>query len=160
MSDKEVMKLDGAAQLIAVLKALPQVTEDAVMKRGVSRGAARLRTLMRRAAPRRTGTLAKSIGIKRVAKRTKGRFAYRVGLMNRYYYKTLDVGRAAYTKKDGTQVSASSDFKSIGTQIKRTWDAAKPQIGNVIIEEATKEFAKEVGKLSARSGYRNSRSGL
>ena len=152
---KEGMKLNGAAQLIAVLKELPQITEDVVMRKGVARGAARLRTLMRRAAPRRTGTLQKSIGIKRIQKRTKGSFKYKVGLLTRNYYKVLDAGRKAYTKKDGTQVSAAPDFKSLGTNIKRTWDTAKSQIGDIIVEEATKEFSREAGKLAARSGYRN-----
>ena len=35
---KEVMKLNGAAQLIAVLKELPQITEDVVMRKGACRG--------------------------------------------------------------------------------------------------------------------------
>jgi hypothetical protein len=154
MSDKEVMTLNGAAALIAALKELPMITEDVVMRKGITRAAARLRTLMRRAAPRRSGTLAKSIGIKRIGKR-KGNPKYKVGLLTRQYYKTLDAGRKAYTKKDGTQVSAAPDFKGTGTEIKRTWDSAKNQVANIVVEEATKEFAREAGKLAARSGYRN-----
>lgn len=154
MSDKEVMTLNGAAALIAALKELPMITEDVVMRKGITRAAARLRTLMRRAAPRRSGTLAKSIGIKRIGKR-KGNPKYKVGLLTRQYYKTLDAGRKAYTKKDGSRVNASPDFQGQGTQIKNTWEGAKNQVANIVVEEATKEFAREAGKLAIKSGYRN-----
>lgn len=153
MSQKEVMKLNGAAQLIAVLKELPQVTEEKVMRKGLVAAAGRLRTYMRRAATRVTGLLAKSIRVKRY-RTPKGQTVVKVGLRTNYFYKVLDLGRKAYTRKDGTEVSASPPMAGKGTQIENTWNSRKKEIADLVIDEATKEFAREAGKLAAKSGYR------
>lgn len=152
-SQKETMTLKGASQLIAVLKELPQVTEEKVMRKGLVAAAGRLRTYMRRAAARVTGLLAKSILVKRY-RTPKGQTVIKVGLRKNFFYKVLDGGRKAYTRKDGTQVAASPDMKGQGTGIERTWESHKREIANMAIDEATKEFAKQAGALAAKSGYR------
>lgn len=153
MSEKQVMKLNGAAQLIAVLRELPQVTEEKVMRKGLVAAAGRLRTYMRRAAARVSGLLAKSILVKRY-RTPKGQTVIKVGLRKNFFYKVLDGGRKAFTRKDGTQVAASPDMKGKGTQIENTWNTKRNEIANMVIEEATKSFAVEAGKLAAKSGYR------
>lgn len=158
MSEKQVMKLNGAAQLIAVLKELPQVTEEKVMRKGLVSAAGRLRTYMRRSAARISGLLAKSILVKRY-RTPKGQTVIKVGLRKNFFYKVLDGGRKAFTRKDGTQVAASPDMKGKGTQIENTWNAKRNEIANMVIEEATKSFAVEAGKLAAKSGYRKTGGG-
>jgi hypothetical protein len=153
MSNKETVQLNGAAQLIAVLRELPQVTEEKVMRKGLVAAGGRLRTYMRRAAARITGLLAKSIRVKRY-RTPKGQTIVKVGLRRNYFYKVLDAGRKAFTRKDGTEVSASPEMKSQGTGIERTWESRKKEIADMVITEATKEFAREAGRLAAKSGYR------
>jgi hypothetical protein len=150
---KSTMTLKGAAELRAALTALPQITEEKVVGVGLSRAAARLRTYMKRAASKVSGMLRKSIGSRRVGKR-KGNPKYVVGLTKNFYYKVLDAGRKAYTKADGTQVAGTPNFKSNGTQIEQTWNAKKEEIANLVVEESTKAFAREAGKLYAKSGGR------
>lgn len=154
MSEESIKyKLTGAEALISVLKELPQVTEEKVMTRGLSRAGARLRTYMRRAATKVSGLLRQSIGLKKIGRR-KNNPKYKVGLLQNFYYKTLDGGRKAFTRKDGSQVKAQPTFQGKGTQIENTYLAKREEIANLVVEEATKEFAKETGKLVAKSGYR------
>lgn len=142
--------LKGAAELKAALAALPQITEDKVMRRGLAVGAARLRTYMRMAATRVSGTLRKSIGIKRIGK-NKQNPKYVVGLLTNAYYKVLDAGRKGFTR-NGNPVAGTTRFDSKGTQIENTYESRKAEIADIVVDEATKAFAKEAGKLYVKSG--------
>jgi hypothetical protein len=148
--NKTTMKLNGAAALTAALKALPQIAEEKVMRDGVVKSAARLRTYMRRATSRVSGLLAKSINTKR-RRSKKGEIKVTVGLTRNFYYKVLDLGRKAFTRKDGTEVAATRQFEGKGTQIEKTWESKRVEIANMIVEEATKSFAREAGKLAVKS---------
>ena len=152
MSDDAIRyQLKGADALISALKQVPVITEEKVLTRGLSRAGARLRTYMRRGASRVSGLLRQSIGLKRIGKR-RGNPKYKVGLITNAYYKVLDQGRRAFTRKDGTPVQAQPTFNSKGTGIKNTWEAKRTEIADLVVEEATKEFAKEMGKLYVKSG--------
>lgn len=144
-------QLKGADALISALKQVPVITEEKVLVRGLSRAGARLRTYMRRAASKVSGVLRQSIGLKKIGKR-KGNPKYKVGLITNAYYKVLDQGRKAFTRKDGTPVKAQPTFQGQGTQIKNTWESKKTEIADLVVDEATKEFAKEMGKLYVKSG--------
>jgi hypothetical protein len=136
-------QLKGADELIKALQELPVSVEKKVMTAGLSKGAARLRTYIRRAAPRISGELIKSIGIKRI----KGRqLKYKVGLLRNQYYRTLDIGRKPY-QRNGHPVAGTPKLKSEGIGIERAWMVHREEIANLIIEEAKKALAKEVGRL-------------
>lgn len=136
-------QLKGADDLLAALRELPMISETKVMRRGLSRGAARLRTYIKRTLPRVTGELIKSVGIKRL----KGRqLKYKVGLLRNQYYRTLDIGRKPYTR-NGNPVAGTPKLHSQGLGIERAWKVHREEIANLIIEEAKKELAKEVGRL-------------
>ena len=136
-------QLKGANELIRALQELPVAVEAKVMKAGLSKGAARLRTYIKRGAKRITGELVKSIGIKRL----KGRqLRYKVGLIRNQYYRTLDAGRRAY-QRNGNAVAGTPKLNSQGIGIERAWLVHREEIANLIIEEAKKALAKEVGRL-------------
>jgi hypothetical protein len=144
MSDKMItFQLKGADELVAALRELPIISEEKVMRRGLSRGGARLRTFMRRAAARVTGELQRSIGIRKL-KGKKPRYV--VGIIRNYYYSVLDKGRRPFTR-NGQSVAGTPNFKTKGTNIERTWLAHREEIAKMIIEEAKAEFAREAGKL-------------
>lgn len=144
------MKLKGADELIAALRQMPEISEQKVMRRGLSKGGARLRTFMRRSARRVTGELSRSIGLKKLRGKKP---RYVVGLITNAYYKVLDVGRKPH-RRNGNPVAGTPKFNSAGTGIERTWNTHKRDIAQLIIEEAKKEFAKEVGKLYVKRGGR------
>jgi hypothetical protein len=137
------MKLKGVDELLAALKAIPDIAEAKVMRRGLSRGGARLRTFMKRNARRITGELVKSIGLKKLRGKKP---RYIVGLITNRYYSVLDKGRKPFTR-NGRAVAGTPRFDSEGTGIERAWLAHREDIAQMIIDEAKKEFAKEAGKL-------------
>jgi hypothetical protein len=150
MSDQTVTyKLEGLEDLLTLMKQLPEVVERRVVKAGVRKAGSRLRTYMRRAAPRGDkGLLRKSITMKYV-----GNAKVKVGLNNRSYYKVLDVGRKAYKRKDGTQVRGTPSFKSEGTNIEKTWNTHKREIADLVVYGMKIEVFKEAGRMAIRGGY-------
>lgn len=153
------IKLRGAVELAAALKELPEIADTKVLNPGLSKGASRMRTLMRTRARRisKTGTLVKSIIVKRVRFKNKGRTnLYRVGLLTRQYYKVLDVGRKSYTRKSGHSYAGTSSFDSEGVGIEETWNMHKETIAQLIVDTAQAALAKEVGKLYAKRMFRRS----
>jgi hypothetical protein len=150
MSDQTVTyKLEGLEDLLTLMKQLPEVVERRVVKAGVRKAGSRLRTYMRRAAPRGDkGLLRKSITMKYV-----GNAKVKVGLNNRSYYKVLDVGRRAYKRKDGTQVRGTPSFNSQGTNIEKTWNIHKREIADLVIYGMKIEVFKEAGRMAIRGGY-------
>jgi hypothetical protein len=150
MSDQTVTyKLEGLEDLLTLMKQLPEVVERRVVKAGVRKAGSRLRTYMRRAAPRGDkGLLRKSITMKYV-----GNAKVKVGLNNRSYYKVLDVGRRAYKRKDGTQVRGTPSFNSQGTNIEKTWNTHKREIADLVIYGMKIEVFKEAGRMAIRGGY-------
>jgi hypothetical protein len=152
MSD--IYKLEGLEDLLRVMKELPEVVNRKVVKAGVRRSGARLRTYMRRAAPKGDkGLLRKAITMK-----YQGDNKVKVGLNSRQYYKVLDVGRKAYTRKDGTKVRASTgQWNTQGTGIAKTWESHKRDVADVMIQGMKTELYKEAGRMAVRGGYKRRR---
>ena len=95
-------KLEGLDELLNAMKVLPEMVNKKIVRAGVRIAGSRLRTYMRRAAPKGDkGLLRKSITMKYL-----GNNKVKVGLNTRQYYKVLEQGRKAYTRKDGTKVRA------------------------------------------------------
>jgi hypothetical protein len=147
----EIYKLEGLEDLLRVMKALPEVVNKRIVKAGVRKAGSRLRTYMRRAAPKgEKGLLRKSITMKYM-----GNNKVKVGLNSRQYYKVLDVGRKAYTRKDGTKVKASTGgWDTQGTGIARTWATHKKEIADLMIQGMKVELYKEAGRMAIRGGYK------
>lgn len=146
----EIYKLEGLEDLLLLLKQVPEVVEKKVVKAGVRGAGARLRTYMRRAAPKGDkGILKKSITMRYV-----GQNKVKVGLNTRQYYKVLDQGRKAYTRKDGTKVRGTEKFNTDGTNIAKTWSTHKREIADYMILKMKEALAKEAGRMAIRGGYR------
>jgi len=147
----EIYKLEGLEDLLRVMKALPEVVNKRIVKAGVRKAGSRLRTYMRRAAPKgEKGLLRMSITM-----RCMGNNKVQVGLITRQYYKVLDVGRKAYTRKDGTKVSASTGaWDTEGTGIAQTWARHKKEIADIMIQGMKIELFKEAGRMAVRGGYK------
>jgi hypothetical protein len=147
----EIYKLEGLEDLLRVMKALPEVVNKRIVRAGVRKAGSRLRTYMRRAAPKgEKGLLRKSITMKYM-----GNSKVKVGLNTRQYYKVLDVGRKAYTRKDGTKVKASTGaWDTKGTGIAQTWQRHKTEIADLMIQGMKVELFKEAGRMAVRGGYK------
>lgn len=147
-------KLEGLEDLLKLMKQAPEVVERRVVKAGVRLAGSRLRTFMRRAAPRGDkGLLRKSITMKYI-----GKTKVKVGLNTRQYYKTLDFGRKAYTrKKSGVEVKASPTMNTPGTMIEKTWLAHKRDVADIMIKGMRTELFKELGRMAIRGGYKRRR---
>jgi len=147
-------QLDGLDSLLEAMKVLPEKVNKNIVRAGVRMAGSRLRTFMRRAAPKgEKGLLRKSITMKYM-----GNNKVKVGLNSRQYYKVLDVGRKAYTRKDGTKVSASSgNFDSAGTGIAQTWALHKREIAELMVQGMKTELYKEAGRMAIRGGYKRRR---
>jgi hypothetical protein len=146
-------KLEGLEDLLLLLKSVPEVVEKRVVKAGVRGSGARLRTYMRRAAPKGDkGLLKKSITM-----RYDGQFKVKVGLNTRQYYKVLDQGRKAYTRKDGTKVRGTDKFRSDGTNIEKTWSAHKRDIADYMTQKMKEALWKEAGRLAVRGSWKRRR---
>ncbi|RLC39120.1 hypothetical protein DRH27_00540 [Candidatus Falkowbacteria bacterium] len=90
MTDKAKFELVGVKQLIDALRAVGPGVAKRAGKTGVRKAAVKMRTHMRQSAPRINGNLRKSLKYKAVRRRD-GTAVYRVGLFDRWYYKTLDM---------------------------------------------------------------------
>jgi hypothetical protein len=147
----EIYKLEGLEDLLRVMKTLPEVVNKRIVRAGVRKAGSRLRTYMRRAAPKgEKGLLRKSITMKYM-----GNNKVKVGLNSRQYYKVLDVGRKAYTRKDGTKVKASTGaWDTKGTGIAQTWQRHKKEIADIMIQGMKIELFKEAGRMAVRGGYK------
>ena len=133
MSDSGSFKIVGADLLKQLLEQFPDNVQKRAVNTGLGKAGGRLRTYLRRAAPTQSGTLKKSIGIKRDRKTGK----VKVGLMTRYYYKTLD-----FTTKRGPPLRPY--FENV-------WDSKREEITQMILDETIKAISAEAGKIYARS---------
>jgi hypothetical protein len=140
--------IKGADELISFLKQAPEQLAVKSGRVGATRASARLRTLIRRAAPRKTGKLRAEIKSK-----TSRRAAVAwVGLKGRFYYKTLEFGRKAHKRK-GHPVAASPDMARFAF-FKKAVDAHRATIFQMMIEQTRAALIKETVRLSARAGIR------
>jgi hypothetical protein len=152
-NDNDIYKLEGLEDLLRLMKTVPEVVEKRVVKAGVRGAGARLRTYMRRAAPKGDkGLLRKSITM-----RYEGQAKVRVGLNTRAYYKVLDQGRKAYRRKDGTEVRGTEKFNTQGTRIKETWDTHKRDIADYMTLKMKEALFKEIGRMAIRGSWNRRR---
>jgi hypothetical protein len=149
----DIYKLEGLEDLLRLMKSVPEVVEKKVVKAGVRGAGARLRTYMRRAAPKGDkGLLRKSITMK-----YRGNAKVQVGLNSNWYYKVLDQGRSAYTRKDGTKVRGTDKFNTQGTRIRETWNSHKREVADYMILKMKEALFKEVGRMAVRGGWNRRR---
>jgi hypothetical protein len=159
--------LKGAAELAACLQQMPDTAAVKAQRTGLSKGANRLRTYIRRAAPRKSGKLRNAI---RSALSRKKLVAYvKLGKIRgeskiRFYYKTIEYGRKAHMR--------GPPKKGIVNRLKRAVGrgkypvAASPQmatnffgwafvhhkteIAQLVVSETRVALFKNAGTLAAR----------
>jgi HK97 gp10 family phage protein len=136
MADSGSFKVDGIKELNQLLKTFSDNVKKRSTDTGLRQAGARLRTALRRAAPRQTGTLRNAIGSK-FDKRTG---TVKVGLMNRFYYKALEMN----TKRGAP----------LRPFFEATWKQNREQIADLIIQNTTKSLYQEAGKIYARTKAR------
>lgn len=132
MSDGIKLELIGADELQRTLKQFPDAVAKRARRRGLRRAAARLRTLLRRDAPKgESRELRRSIGVKNL------KYISSVGLQKNFYYRVLDApsDRGAPLRPWFEQ------------SVKRHQESA----AQLIITETKKAIAFEAGKAYARS---------
>ncbi len=120
----------GLKELKIQLDKFPDKVKNRVAKRGISKAAAKLRTFIRRAAPKISGELRRSIGVGR-AKRYPAAW---VGLRRNFFYKRLEF-----------------DYEEIHAFFLDAVDAHKSEILQMIIEETKKAMFEEAGKIYAKT---------
>ena len=131
--------LKGVPELEAVFKELPFSVSNRIRKTAISKGASKMRTLVRRDAPRISGNLRRAIGVKRsrrhpnawVGLNAKGR-----GTKVPYYYKTLDMK----TKRG----------RPLHPWFYESVKRHTPTVSRLILEESKKALVYEAGKAFAR----------
>jgi hypothetical protein len=137
MSDSGSFKLTGVSELNQLLATFTDNVKRRATDTGLRQAGARLRTALRRAAPRQTGTLRQSIG-SRFNKRDGKVY---VGLQTRFYYKTLSME----TKR--TNMRLNNYFEA-------TWKSNREHVAQLIIDNSIKSLYTEAGKIYARTKAR------
>jgi hypothetical protein len=132
MAEDGFKLLTDTRELGKVLDQLDGRVRARVAKKGLRQAGARTRTLLRRDAPRVSGNLRKSIGVR---KRKNGTVV--VGLTTRFYYETLDL-----SSKRGAPLRPW--FEASVTRHSKT-------IGNLIVEKTKEALAYEAGRAYAWS---------
>jgi hypothetical protein len=136
----------GAKELASFLKQAPKEVAVKAGKGGVAKSAPRLRTLIRRAAPRgKTGKLRSII----LSKLGKGAIAW-VGIKTRAagIYYTTEYGRKPHMRKGKPRKGSP--------QMAKYWfhkavDAHKGYIAQLTVDATRASFMKEAGRLIAKT---------
>jgi len=153
--------ISGLEALKAELRKFPDAVQARAVATGVRKAAAKLRTAVRRAAYAKVAkgykrknrlryALRSAVG-KRVQFKGKAWVALKAApgeKRTRHYYKTLEVGRKAYTSKRRGAVAGSPPMKPFFAKTIRANSAATMRI---LITETQKAIAYEAGKAFARS---------
>ena len=144
------VKITGAVELAKLLEQLPEKAALTASRRGLAKSAARLRTYMRRAAPRLSGKLRQAIR-SAVARKSAQAFV-KLGKIPgeskiRFYYKTLEYGRKPHKRKGkaraGSPQMATNFFGW-------TFERHKTEIAQMTVNETRTALLKETGRLAAR----------
>lgn len=141
-----------------MLKSAPQEVAIPAGKRGVTMASARMRTYLRRAAPKgKTGNLKNAIRSK-VLKSKKSAVAY-AGLKKlpgetkaRGYYATLEHGRDAYTK-NGRSVKGSPQMRRFAF-FQRTVAAHKKEVLQLQVDATRAEFMKRLAMALTKAAIK------
>jgi hypothetical protein len=136
----------GAKELASFLKQAPKQVAVKAGKGGVAKSAPRLRTLLRRAAPRKTGKLRSII----LSKMGKGPVAW-VGIKTRAagIYYTTEYGRKPHRRLGKPRAGSP--------QMARHWfhqalEANRSYIAQLTVDATRPAFMKEAGRLIAKTG--------
>lgn len=136
----------GAAELASFLKQAPKQVAVKAGRGGVAKSAPRLRTLIRRAAPRKTGKLRTLIQ----SKLGKGPVAW-VGLKTSAagIYYTTEYGRKPHRRLGKPRAGSP--------QMARMWfhkalAANRAYIAQLTVDATRASFMKEAGRLIAKTG--------
>lgn len=147
------VELRGAKELAAFLRLASGEVATKAGKGGVSKAASRLRTYLRRAAPRKTGKLRNAIR----TKLGKGAIAW-VKLTIGYYY-TLEFGRGAHTRL-GRPRAGSPQMARFAFFMK-TWQSKENEIAQYTVDATRaslfKETARAISRTAAPVRWRGSR---
>jgi hypothetical protein len=139
------IKLNGVSELQKLLTEYPKKVQLTAQKRGLTRAASRLRALYRTAVPKDKGTLRKAIKYKTL-KGSKGSKIV-VGLLDRYYYKTLWEGRKAHTRLGAPRAGSAPKYSAKFANI---WSGNKDALAQMVIDEARKALRQEAAKIHAK----------
>ena len=137
-------ELKGGKELEKALLELSPNLQKRIRKRGMTKAAARMRTLLRRDAPRRSGKLRKSINVDRKKNRwrkNKNSIVAYVGLASKYYYKLLDLPGVTVKGRRRPWILASMKRHS-------------PEVADLLVKETRLALYNEAGKIYARSRVR------
>lgn len=140
-------ELKGAKELTAFLKAAPIEVATKAGRQGLSKSSARLRTLIRRAAPRKTGKLRAAIKSKVGRKAPIAWVKVSIG-----YYYTLEYGRSAYLRKSTGKMVKGSPQMSRFAFFKKAVSAHQGEIMQMTIDSTRTALFKEAGRLIAKTG--------
>ena len=150
------IQINGLEQLQKLMAELPDKVQRQVAVAGVRIAGSRLRTLMRRRVPVRSGKLRKAIAMKYGKGRDVAKIT--VGLLSRHYYKTLEQGRKPYkrrsTKGVEYSVSGTPSMESQGLGLEDVWNTHKDEILKVLVEGMQKELFKQLGRASVTGKFR------
>lgn len=143
------IQLVGVDELKKLLETYPAKVALTAQKRGLTRGAARLRTYFRAAAPKKSGKLRKDIKYK-TAEGSKGSKVI-VGVMNLHYYKVLDEGRKPYKRRSqgGKMYAGSPPMRP--TNFSSVWYSKRESIAQLIIDEAKKAVYQEAANIHSKT---------
>lgn len=159
------VRIAGLEELRRQLAEFPKALQERATAKGVRKASATLRTALRRgayAAPlakgyKRTNRLRNSLR-SAVARKPGNKGKAWVGLKKipgtarpLSYYKTLETGRKPYSSKKRGAVRGSFPMRPF---FRRTWEANKIMVGNVLVEETRKALAYEAARAFAKSKVR------
>lgn len=147
MSEKTSIELVGAKELENLFKSFPYAVSKRAKRTGVRKAGQRMRTLVRRDAPRDKGNLRKSIGVYKTKSgavkvglnvKTPGDpDKFGAGKRVRFYYKTLDLP----SKRGG----------ALHPWFLKSVERHAPGISNLMIAETKKALYREAGKAYSKS---------
>lgn len=137
------VKVTGDEELRRFLQQSAPQLGDELAYIGARKAAGRLRTLLRRAAPEKTGTLRGSIR----RKNNDAAKTVTVGLMTRFYYKVLEYGRKPYIQRNqGRRPAAGSPEMSRFAFFWKTVSSNEQEVLRVANEYAREVLPREAPK--------------
>lgn len=139
MSDAISFDLEGMKAVTEIFSVFPLNVQKRATKAGYAKAAGRLRTLLRRDAPKGTGNLRRAIKVKR---HRNGSFT--IGLKERYYYKTLD-----FMYPRGGEYNPWFE-QSVERHAHSTLNLCVVAMHEAISREAGKSYAKSRARIKGR----------
>jgi len=150
--------LKGEAELREWLRSLPEEVAKKAAQDGLRKASGRLRTLIRRAAPMKTGTLRSAIRSSNSKRDTKAWVGVKAPKGTRNapnYYATLEKGRKAHMR-GGKPVKASPQMARFAF-FKKTWQTHQNTIGQIQIDATRAAIAKRAIEAARKAGVRGIR---